>query len=60
MLHRLGMDDCKEAFEDNDIDLNLLLELSESDVIDTLRLMKLSIGKQLKMCQEIKDVKSRK
>lgn len=60
MLHRLGMDDCKEAFEDNDIDLNLLLELSESDVIDTLRLMKLPIGKQLKMCQEIKAVKSRK
>lgn len=60
MLHRLGMDDCKEAFEDNDIDLNLLLELSESDVRDTLRLMKLPIGKQLKMCQEIKAVKSRK
>lgn len=60
VLHRLGIDDCKEAFNDNGIDLNLLLEMNESELRVTLRHMKLPIGKQLRMCQEIKAMKSRK
>lgn len=54
------MDDCKEAFNDNGIDLNVLLKMSESELRDTLRHMRLPIGKQLRMCQEIKAMKSRK
>lgn len=54
------MDDCKEAFNDNGIDLNLLLEMNESELRVTLRHMKLSIGTQFRMCKEIKAMKSRK
>lgn len=60
VLHRLGMDDCKEAFNDNGIDLNLLLEMNESELRVTLRHMKLPLGIQLRMCLEINAMKSRK
>lgn len=60
VLHRLGIDNCKEAFNDNGIDLNLLLEMNESELRVTLRHMKLPLGIQLRMCLEINAMKSRK
>lgn len=60
VLHRLGIDNCKEAFNDNGIDLNLLLEMNESELRVTLRHMKLPLGIQLRMCHEINAMKSRK
>lgn len=60
MLHRLGLDEYKEAFEEQELPLDLLLELSENDLKDTLRQMNLTLGKQLKICKEIKAIKLRK
>lgn len=59
LLHRLRMDNYIEAFREHDIDLNLLLELSESDLKDTLRDMNLPIGTRHKIKLEIKAMKSR-
>lgn len=61
-LHRLNMDDSIDAFKQQDIDLDLLLEISEDDLKETLRetKLKLTIGKQKKICLELKKMKSRK
>lgn len=59
-LHRLGLDDVAEKFEDEEITLDLLLGLSEEYLAETLQEMKLKIGKQMKIRKEIKDMKSRK
>lgn len=59
-LHRLGLDDVAEKFEDEDITLDLLLGLSEEYLAETLKEMNLKIGKQMKIRKEIKDMKSRK
>lgn len=60
MLHRLGLGEYKEAFEEQELELDLLLELSENDLKDTLRQMNLTLGKQLKICKEIRNIKLRK
>lgn len=60
LLHRHRMDNFIVAFREHDIDLNLLLELSESDLKDTLRDMNLPIGTRHKIKLEIKAMKSRK
>lgn len=39
------MDDCKEVFNYNDIDLNFLFEISESELKEIFCYMKLLIGK---------------
>lgn len=57
-LHRLGMDDDLEAFKSEDIDLDLLEELSDADLKTTLKDLNLTIGKQLKISKEIKALKS--
>lgn len=59
-LHRLGFDDETVGFIEQDIDLNLLLVLSEPDLKETLQSMNLTLGKQLKIRQGIKDLKKRK
>lgn len=59
-LHRLGLDDEAEKFEDEDITLDLLLGLCEKDLAETLKEMNLKIGKQMKIRKEIKDMNSRK
>lgn len=62
LLHRLNIDDSIDAFKQQDIDLDLLLELSEGDLKETLQetKLKLTIGKQKKIILEIKKLKSRK
>lgn len=62
ILHRLKIDDSIGAFQQQDIDLDLLLEMSEEDLKDTLKEtnLKLTIGKQRKIALEIKKMKSRK
>lgn len=62
LLHRLKMDDSIAAFEQEDVDVDLLLELSEEDVKEILKETKLNltIGKQRKLNLEIKKIKSRK
>lgn len=60
LLDRLNMDDSIDAFEQQDIDLDLLLEIGEEELKDTLKELKLTIGKQKKICLEIKRLKSRK
>lgn len=60
LLDRLKMDDSIGAFEQQDIDLDLLLEMGEEELKDTLKELKLTIGKQKKICLEIKRLKSRK
>lgn len=57
-LHRLRMDDDLEAFKSEDIDLDLLEELSDADLKTTLKDLNLTIGKQLKISKEIKALKS--
>lgn len=57
-LNKLG--EYKEAFEEQEFELDLLLELSENDLKDTLRQMNLTLGKQLKICKEIRNIKIRK
>lgn len=58
-LHRLRMDDELDAFKREDLDLDLLKELSEADLKTTLKDLNLTIGKQLKISKEIKALKSR-
>lgn len=60
MLSRLGMDDGKDAFEKQDLPLNLLFKLSESELKNTLREMNLTLNKRMKIYQEIRDMQSRK
>lgn len=60
LLHRLQIDDCIYAFKEEDIDLDLLLELSEEELKDILVEMKFTIGKRLKILSGIKNFKSRK
>lgn len=62
LLHRLNIDDSIDAFKQQDIDLDLLLEMSEDDLKETLQdtKLKLTIGKQKKIILEIKKLKSRK
>lgn len=62
LLHRLNIDDSIDAFKQQDIDLDLLLEISEDDLKETLQdtKLKLTIGKQKKIILEIKKLKSRK
>lgn len=57
-LHRLNMDDSIDAFKQQDIDLDLLLEISEDDLKETLQetKLKLTIGKQMKINLEIKKI----
>lgn len=45
MLYWLGIDDCKEVFNDNGIDLNLLFEMNESELRVIFCYMELLIGK---------------
>lgn len=59
LFYRLKMEDSLGAFKAQDIDLDLLLELSEEDLKDTLKEMKLTIGKQRKVCLEVKNLKTR-
>lgn len=59
LLHRLELGDCMETFIEQDLDLKLLLELSEDDFNDTLGSIKLTQGKKMKINQEIKAIKSR-
>lgn len=59
-LHQLNMDDSIDAFKKQDIDLDLLQKLSEEDLRDTLKEMKLTIGKQKKLLLEIRNLKFRK
>lgn len=60
LLHRLGMDDCKKEFQKQELSVALLLQLSENDLNKALEKMNLTLGKQIKICQEIKVMKSRK
>lgn len=59
LFYGLKMGDSLDAFKAQDIDLDLLLELSEEDLKDTLKEMKLTIGKQRKVCLGVKKLKSR-
>lgn len=59
-LHRLNLDDSIEAFEEQDLDLDLLQRMSEGDLTWILKEMKLTLGKQTKIFLEIKDMKSSK
>lgn len=59
-LHRLGLDDKLGKFEEEDITLDLLLDLSETHLAETLKEMKLTIGNQIKIRKEIKEMNSRK
>lgn len=59
-LHRLNLDDSTDAFKQQDIDLDLLLELDEDALKETLKELELTIGKKRKICLELKKLKSRK
>lgn len=59
-LQQLGLDDKLEKFEEEDITLDLLLDLSEKDLAETLKEMNLKIGKQMRIRKEIRDLNSRK
>lgn len=59
LLHRLELGDCIEPFIKQDLNLNLLLELSEHDLNDTLGKIELTQGKKMKIHREIKDMKLR-
>lgn len=59
-LHRLGLDDKLDTFKEEDITLDLLLDLSENELAETLREMKLTIGKQMKIRKEINYMNSSK
>lgn len=59
-LHRLGLDDKLGKFEEEDITLDLLLDLSETHLAETLKELKLTIGNQIKIRKEIKEMNSRK
>lgn len=59
-LSRLGLDDEVEKFEEEDITLDLLQDLSEKDLAETLKEMNLKIGKQMRIRKEIRDLNSRK
>uniref|UniRef100_K1QJZ7 Uncharacterized protein n=1 Tax=Magallana gigas TaxID=29159 RepID=K1QJZ7_MAGGI len=56
----LGLDDKLEKFEEEDITLDLLLDLSEKELEETLEKIKLTIGNQMKIRIEIKKLNSRK
>lgn len=58
-LHRLNLDDSTDAFKQQDIDLDLLLELDEDALKETLKELELTIGKKRKICLELKKLKSR-
>lgn len=60
MFYRLGIEDCKYAFEKQDFGLKLLLTMSDTDLKDTLLKMNLTVGKQIMIINEIKAMKSRK
>lgn len=62
ILHRLKMDDSIGVFQQQDIDSDLLLEMSEEELKETLKEtnLKLTIGKQRKIALDIKKMKSRK
>lgn len=60
MFYRLGIEDCKYAFEKQDLGLKLLLAMSDTDLKDTLLKMNLTVGKQIMIINEIKAMKSRK
>lgn len=59
-LQQLGLDDKLEKFEEEDITLDLLLDLSEKELEETLEKIKLTIGNQMKIRIEIKKLNSRK
>lgn len=59
-LHRLGLNDVAEKFEEEEITLDLLLDLSEKDLAETLKEMNLKLGKQMRIRKEIGDMNSRK
>lgn len=60
MLCRLGMEDCKDTFEKQDLNFKMLFDLSESELKTTLQKMNLTLGKQMAINREINDMKSRK
>lgn len=60
MLSRWGMDDGNDAFEKQDLPLNLLFKLSESELKNTLREMNLTLNKRREIYREIRDMQSRK
>lgn len=59
-LHRLGLDDKLQKFEEEDITLDLLLNLNEEHLAETLKAMTLTIENQMKIRKEIKDMNSSK
>lgn len=59
-LRRLKIDVSIDVFKKEDIDLDCLKSLSEEDLQETLKEVKLSIGNRIKICSEIKALKSQK
>lgn len=59
-LNRLGLSDEVDAFRKQDVNLNVLLQLDETLLVETLHEMNLTLGKRMVIRNEIKIMKSRK
>lgn len=56
-LHRFELDDKVDKFKEEDIDLDLLLTLSEDQLAEILKAMNISLGKQMQIRNAIKEMK---
>lgn len=57
-LRSLGLEVLLPTFQDNDINLELLMDLPEPDVKNMLIEMNLSIGRRYKIMQKIRNMKA--
>lgn len=59
ILQSLGLDSCVEAFQSNDITLELLTPMSNKDLKETLVTLNLTLGSQIKIIKKIQEIKVR-
>lgn len=60
ILRQLGMEERIDDFEKESLDLELLKEMSDSDLKDTLKEMKFNIGSRMKLMKAITSMKTSK
>lgn len=60
ILRQLGMEERIYDFEKESLDLELLKEMSDSDLKDTLKEMKFNIGSRMKLMKAVTSMKTSK
>lgn len=60
ILRQLGMEERIDDFEKESLDLELLKEMSDSDLKDTLKEMKFNIGSRMKLMKAVTSMKTSK